>query len=92
MGFIGLILFLLLLMVAWRNAQIVIRISREAPELEWAKNLAAMLQVSMVGYGIGGMALSVAYYDMVFTLIAILELLKSIAVKSLENRTTINRF
>lgn len=62
-GFIGLALFLGLLGSAVFNTAKVISISRNRPDLRWANQLARMLQVAIVGYMIGGAALSMAYYD-----------------------------
>lgn len=85
-GYTGIILFLSLLFIAWRNTQIVIRLSKGIAELEWARELASMLQVSLVGFAIGGAALSVAYYDLVLTLIAVVEMLKYIVTKRVHEK------
>jgi probable O-glycosylation ligase (exosortase A-associated) len=69
-GFVGLGLYLLILSAAWRNLSRVIRLTRERPELLWAKDMAAALQVSMVGFMVGGAALPMAYYDGFLTLLA----------------------
>ncbi|MES2254012.1 MAG: putative O-glycosylation ligase, exosortase A system-associated [Pseudomonadota bacterium] len=62
-GFIGLILFLMLLAAAWYNSAATLSFIRDKPELNWAAKLARMMQVSIVGYVIGGALLSMAYYD-----------------------------
>jgi putative inorganic carbon (hco3(-)) transporter len=62
-GFVGLALYLLILLSAWLNTTLVVGATRDRPDLHWAHLLARMLQVSMVGLLVGGAALSMAYYD-----------------------------
>jgi len=71
-GFLGLALFLLLWILVWRDASWIIRQSRSQKELQWASDLARMIQVSLVGYFVGGAFLSLAYYDVPYNLIVAL--------------------
>lgn len=73
-GFVGLALFLLIGIVALRTGTRVIRQARGRPDLQWAVDLAAMLQVSMIGYAVGGTFLSKAYFDLYYALVAIMVL------------------
>ena len=75
-GFIGLILFLLVFFTGWRNAADVIRRTRGDPGWLWAHDLARMIQVSLIGYGVAGAALSLAYYDVPYVLVAITAVLR----------------
>lgn len=75
-GFVGLGLFLLFLLFAWRTGGWIIRHTRDRPEIAWAGNLAAMVQVSMVGYAVSGAFLGVAYFDLIYHLVAILVVTK----------------
>jgi probable O-glycosylation ligase (exosortase A-associated) len=75
-GFIGLGLFLLLMAFAWRAAGRIIKSCRGRPERKWAADLAAMTQVSIVGYAVGGAFLSMAYYDLYYVLIILLVVLE----------------
>jgi len=84
LGFVGLILYIILLIVAWQNAKFVISHGKRFPQLAWAGDLAAMLQVSMVGFVVGGAALSLAYYDVFLTMLAVLEVLRVIFVRNSE--------
>lgn len=63
-GFIGLFLFLSIGVATWLCARSLIRLGRTRAELNWAANLGAMIQVSMIGYGAAGTFLSLAYYDL----------------------------
>jgi putative inorganic carbon (HCO3(-)) transporter len=69
-GFIGLAIYLALLAAAWRNLSRTIALSRDKPELLWAKDLASACQVGMIGFMVGGAALPMAYYDGFLTLLA----------------------
>lgn len=74
-GFVGLGLFFLLGISAFWAASRVIRMTRNCPDLQWAKNLAAMTQVSMVGYATAGAFLNLGFFDLYYTIIAIIVLL-----------------
>ncbi len=75
-GFIGLFLFLTLGFVSWRTATWITKYAADSDSLLWAKELAGMIQVSLVGFAVGGTFLSLAYFDLLYHLIAILVLLK----------------
>lgn len=77
-GFVGLALFLLLGAMAWRSASWIIRQARGDPQKRWAADLAAMVQVSMVGYASAGTFLGLAYFDFYYTLVAIVVLTKTV--------------
>lgn len=69
-GFVGLLLFLTVLGLTWRTCKQTLIKSRDDPELKWAHDMAAMLQVSLIGYVIGGAFLGVAYFDLFYMLVA----------------------
>lgn len=75
-GYPGLFLFLLILWLTWRNAGKVLRLSRGDPQWLWAYDLAAMIQVSLIGYAVGGAFLGLAYWDLPYTLAAMALLLR----------------
>lgn len=80
-GFIGLTIWLLLGLFAWHTGSKVIRRLKNIPEKKWAVDLAAMTQVSMVGYATGGAFLGLAYFDYYYHLVIIMVLVYHIAVK-----------
>src|SRR5205807_2118768 len=53
-GFVGLGLFLMLGLMTWRTASWLIGRARRDREKRWAADLAAMVQVSLVGYASAG--------------------------------------
>ncbi len=73
-GFVGLGIFLAIAFVAVRNASWIVRATRGRPELYWARDLAMMLQISLCSYFVAGAALSMAYYDVYFVMVAVLAL------------------
>ncbi len=71
-GFIGFGLFMLLWLFTWLRARQVIRRCKNDPERKWAADLAAMIQVSLIGYAAGGAFLGLAYFDLPYHLAATL--------------------
>jgi len=71
-GFVGFGLFILLGIFAWLRAKQVIRICKNDPDRKWASDLAAMIQVSLIGYATGGAFLGLAYFDLPYHLIILI--------------------
>lgn len=70
-GFVGLALFLLLWWTTWRwAAKLRVEAKAHAQSL-WAVDLAAMCQVALAGYAVGGAFLNLAHYDMPYNIMAI---------------------
>lgn len=63
-GFVGLFLFLMIGVSTWICARRLVKLAGKDPRLKWAGDLGAMVQVSMVGYGIPGAFLSLTYFDL----------------------------
>ena len=70
-GFIGLAIYLTLLAMTWFKCSSIIRMAKKSPALNWARDLAAMIQVSMIGYMAAGAFLGLGYFDYIYHLIAI---------------------
>jgi len=70
-GFIGLLLFLSLGLTTWYYSYRLQRDTRGVDGLRWASDLGSMIQVSLVGYGVGGAFLGLAYFDLVYHLVAL---------------------
>jgi putative inorganic carbon (HCO3(-)) transporter len=69
-GFVGLFLYLMLGVLTWRSGSWVIKNSKLDPELKWAAELVPLLQVSMLGFAVGGAFLSLAYFDVPYYVMA----------------------
>jgi probable O-glycosylation ligase (exosortase A-associated) len=70
-GFIGFAMFMTLGLMTWMRCNRIMRICKKDPERKWAADLAAMVQVSMVGYATAGAFLGLGYFDLYYHLIAI---------------------
>jgi probable O-glycosylation ligase (exosortase A-associated) len=79
-GFVGLALFLIFLFLGWRTGSRVLRFCKDKPELKWAHDLAAMCQVSLLGYCAGGAFLTLAYFDLLYDVIIIMVLLEKVLI------------
>lgn len=84
-GFVGLGLFLMLGFLALRTGGWIIKNTRDRPELEWHRDLAAMTQVSLMGYAVGGAFLGLAYFDFFYHLLAIMVLNRYLLEKTLDS-------
>ena len=82
-GWVGLGLFLLLLLLTWRSASWVIRNSKKRADLLWARDLAAMSQVSLIGYMSAGAFLGLQYFDLFYHLVAIVVLTRMLVEQRL---------
>ncbi|SFU46954.1 putative O-glycosylation ligase, exosortase A system-associated [Pseudoduganella namucuonensis] len=80
-GFLGLLLFLGMLFGAWRTGSKVIRFCQDKPDLAWARALASMCQVSMIGYMVCGAFLTLAYYDLPYYIYALMALLDKVLIR-----------
>jgi putative inorganic carbon (HCO3(-)) transporter len=83
-GYIGLVLFVSIIGTAWLTAARIIKSTRKRPDLKWASDFAAMSQVSLIGYMVGGAFLSLAYYDYFWYVVAALVITQRIVVKKLK--------
>jgi probable O-glycosylation ligase (exosortase A-associated) len=70
-GFIGLGIYLAMLIATWSLLGRVRKSSKGLASLEWVEELATMVQVSFVAFFVSGFALSMAYYDLVFLFMGI---------------------
>ena len=70
-GFVGIILFLTLGTLALLSAGHTARQCKNVPELAWMSDLNKLVQVSLVGYAVGGAFLGLAYFDLYYHYIAI---------------------
>jgi putative inorganic carbon (HCO3(-)) transporter len=71
MGFLGLTLFLGMLGSAFWNCSRLYNMARHEPSLIWAADLARMLQVTLIVYLVTAAALSMAYFELIYIVIAI---------------------
>jgi|RhiMethySRZTD1v2_1073278.scaffolds.fasta_scaffold261541_2 probable O-glycosylation ligase (exosortase A-associated) len=84
-GFVGLLLFLLLWLLVWRDASWIDRRARTQEGWQWASDLARMVQVALVGYGVGGAFLNLAYYDVPYNLIVALVVTRILVERQIQS-------
>lgn len=77
-GYLGLLLFLILFFLMWRTGTRIIRKCGTNPDYAWAATIARMCQVSIIGYLTAGAFLAMAYYDLVYYILAILVSLEKV--------------
>jgi probable O-glycosylation ligase (exosortase A-associated) len=82
-GFAGLFFYVMVFGLAWLNGGWVVRNTKHIPELAWARDLAAMCQVSLIGFAIGGAFLSLTYFDLPYYIVVILIVLRGLVKQSL---------
>lgn len=75
-GFGGLFLYLMLWISTYRSAGWLRRHARRAAEAAWAADLGAMVQVSLIGFAVGGALLSMPYFDLPYNMMVMVVLLK----------------
>lgn len=68
-GWVGLLLFLLLWLLTWITANGLRKGTRNDPVLGHLHLFGSMVQVSLVGYAVGGAFLSLSYFDLPYYLI-----------------------
>lgn len=82
-GFVGLFLFLSILSSAFVKAGTIAKTCMKINGPEWITKLATMLRLSIFTYAVGGAALSFAYFDMIYALVALIIVLDNRFLKPL---------
>jgi len=77
-GYPGIILYVVLWVLVWRNASWIIRNCAKREGWNWTADLARMIQVSLIGFFVGGTFLQLAYYDVPFYLAAVIVLTRQL--------------
>lgn len=87
-GFVGLGLYLLLGFLTWRTGSWIIRNTKNLKEFQWASNLATMIQVSLIGFAVGGTFLSLLYFDVPYYLMGAMVAIRILVEKELKEKTS----
>ncbi|MCF7970316.1 MAG: putative O-glycosylation ligase, exosortase A system-associated [Methylococcaceae bacterium] len=77
-GWLGLILFLLIFIVAWLHCNTLIKNCADQANKQWIADLAKMLKVGFLAYLAGGAFLSLSYFDLPWHFVAIIIVLTEI--------------
>src|SRR6516164_7556183 len=82
-GWVGLALFLLIALYAWRACTSLIRNSRDRPDLAWANLLGRMGQAVLVGFWTSGAFQSLAYFDEYWCIVFIFEAARRVVAREI---------
>ncbi|HET8551458.1 MAG TPA: putative O-glycosylation ligase, exosortase A system-associated [Gammaproteobacteria bacterium] len=82
-GFVGLAIYMALLFLTWRNLVWVRKRTKDLPGFKWAYDLASMLYVSGIAYGVGGAFAPLPYFDLAYQLLAVALLVRCRVEKDL---------
>ncbi len=82
-GIPGFALFICIIWLAMHYCKLVVRRTRDRPDLYWLRDLAAMTQTSLVGYCVGGAFLSLEFYDLLWHLFSFSVICRAIAAREL---------
>lgn len=88
-GYVGLLMFLTIGLLTVRNGAWIRRAVKGREELNWARDLAGMVQVSLLGYAVGGAFLGLAYFDLYYHLVAIMVLTRSLVEAALQSAPSV---
>lgn len=86
-GYVGLILFIALGLSAFWSTIWIIRKSRDRPDLQWARDFAVMMQVSLVGYAVPGAFLNLHYFDLYYQLVAIIVVVRALVARQISEKS-----
>jgi len=84
-GFIGFGIFMTIMAFTWLKGGSIISRTKRKPELKWANDMAAMTQVSMIGYATCGLFLGLSYFDYYWHLVAIMVILDHVVKQEIAN-------
>lgn len=70
-GFMGLFIYLCLWLSTWVSAGWLRKHARVQADTEWCVQLGSMIQVSLIGFAVGGAFLSLTYFDLPYNLLAL---------------------
>ena len=77
LGFVGLGIFLVIMIRGLRTRWIIKNsVNRIGSSYQWARDMADMLMLAILAYMVGGAAVSLAYYEVVYMVIMLMELLR----------------
>lgn len=78
-GFIGLFIYLAMWFATYRMAGTLKKLTENRPDILWIRDLGRMIQVSLLGFFVGGAFLSLAYWDVPFYILVLVVTLNRLA-------------
>ena len=92
LGFVGLVLFLGLIVNGFLTAKNIRRLSDGRKNLLWARDLADALKLSLVAYCVGGAGVSLGYFELFYSILMILEVLRQYLITQIGFEGSSNGF
>lgn len=86
-GYVGLSIYLILCLVALLQTNRIYNRTKREPTLYWARDLALMLQISFIGYLLGGITKNHAFFEFFYMQLAMLVALERIVSAEPAKRT-----
>ncbi len=83
-GYVGLFLFLTMLFTGYYSAGTNAKMFRQYQETEWIGDLSGAIQLSIVGYAVGGLTVNIAAFDLFYHLLITLVLCRVVGDKMVE--------
>lgn len=83
-GFVGLGLFLLLLLSCFMSMRSLRKTAKRRPELEWVEPYTHMFEVTLLAYMVNGATLGRAYFDFFYQIVALVIIIKILAARQLQ--------
>lgn len=80
-GFVGLFIFVMVWVSTWFVAGWLRKHGRRQQQTAWASDLGGMVQVSLVGYLVGGAFLSLSYFDLPYNIMCMVVMAKAWMLK-----------
>lgn len=71
-GYVGLVLFMTMFFTGWFSGATQAKRYRRYEETKWLGDLCGALQLSLVGYAVGGLTVNIATFDVFYHLLAIM--------------------
>lgn len=87
-GYVGLFLFLTMLFTGYYSAGTTAKMFRSYEETRWIGDLAGMIQLSIIGYALGGLTVNIAAFDLFYHLLITVVLCRVVGDKMLEKGVT----
>ena len=83
-GYVGLFLFLTMLFTGYYSAGTTAKMFRPYQETKWIGDLAGAIQLSIVGYAVGGLTVNIAAFDVFYHLLVVVVLCRVVGDKMVE--------
>jgi probable O-glycosylation ligase (exosortase A-associated) len=86
-GFPGLAMFLTLGLFTLMSGRRVKKIARVLPEMQWAADMVVQTELGLAAYAVAGAFAGLAYFDLPYTMMAMIVLCRLLADRALRERT-----